>query len=77
MFIVKAHKIITALAIGAIILTTMLGFIGQIDILLNLDLFPQSWETVMRLAVWAIGCVALGSGSASLLLSLYRSAEKR
>ena len=77
MFIVKAHKIFTALAVGSITLTTLLFFIGQIDTLLRLDLFPQSWEMVMRLVAYAIGCISLGSGAASFLLSQYRSVEKR
>lgn len=76
MSFVKIHKISTTLAVGTIILTSALLFLSMCDRLLRFNLFPQYLENIIGVIGWGFGTIAIGSTVLSLILSLYRLADK-
>jgi hypothetical protein len=72
----KFHALSTGFAVSTIFISTTMLFLMQLDSLNGLDIFPQSWEPVVRMMSWGFGVIALGSSGMSIVLSLFRSAEK-
>lgn len=77
MSLTKIHKISTILAVATVIISCTLLFLSMVDRMLGLNLLPPSAETIVGLAVWAFGSIALGSGAVSVVLSLYRLSDKK
>ncbi len=72
----KVHVISTTIAVPTIFLVTTLFYLSQFDRLLQLDLIPPSWEQGFFLFILVISALAFGASMVSIVLSLFRMAEK-
>lgn len=76
MSIVKIHKILTLVAVVSVIISCTLLFLNIFEQTLRLDFYGQFWGGFFVLGTWAFGSIALCSCAASIVLSLYRIANK-
>jgi hypothetical protein len=73
--VVKIHKISTFLAIAGAILGSVLFFLSQVDMQLNLNLLSSTMEDAAALIAILSGTIAVPSLVVSVVLSFYRMAE--